>query len=168
MWLRPLNFPLQIHKVYDQFLNFVCIENEMFILRHQNSTALSYHALHQASVNEEQMEDMLNQVSSNVVAFPQPLKVQFYSSYFLQIVDSLFAVCVTLGTIPIIRCPKGNAAEAIAKKLDRKLRDNLRDARNSLFVNDGIQVHIWWSSHHRCIVTSVIADYATTSSPKRV
>ena len=31
------------------------------------------------------------------------------------------------------RCPKGNAAEAVAEKLDKKLRDNLRDARNSLF-----------------------------------
>ncbi len=55
-------------------------------------------------------------------------------------VDSLFAVCVTLGTIPIIRCPKGNAAEAVATKLDKKLRENLRDARNTLFVSDGIQV----------------------------
>ena len=54
--------------------------------------------------------------------------------------DSLFAVCVTLGTIPILRCPKGNAAEAVAVRLDKKLRENLRDARNSLFVNDGIQV----------------------------
>ena len=54
--------------------------------------------------------------------------------------DSLFAVCVTLGTIPIIRCPKGNAAEAVATRLDKKLRENLRDARNSLFVSDGIQV----------------------------
>lgn len=55
-------------------------------------------------------------------------------------VDGLFAVCVTLGTIPIIRCPKGNAAEAVATRLDKKLRENLRDARNSLFVSDGIQV----------------------------
>ena len=31
------------------------------------------------------------------------------------------------------RCPKGNAAEAVADKLDNKLRDNLKDARNSLF-----------------------------------
>ena len=31
------------------------------------------------------------------------------------------------------RCPKGNAAEAVAEKLDKKLRDNLKDARNSLF-----------------------------------
>jgi hypothetical protein len=39
-----------------------------------------------------------------------------------------------------LRCPKGNAAEAVATRLDKKLRENLRDARNSLFVSDGLQV----------------------------
>ena len=34
----------------------------------------------------------------------------------------------------LCRCPKGNAAEAVAEKLDKKLRDNLKDARNSLFT----------------------------------
>lgn len=52
------------------------------------------------------------------------------------IVDSLFSVCVTLGTIPIIRCPKNSAAEMISEKLDKKLRDNLRDTRNNLFTSD--------------------------------
>jgi len=58
----------------------------------------------------------------------------------LQIVDSLFSVCVTMGTVPIIRCPKGNAAEAVAIRLDKKLRENLRDARNTLFVGDAGQL----------------------------
>ncbi len=39
----------------------------------------------------------------------------------------------------MIRCPKGNAAEFVAKQLDKKLRENLRDTRNSLFLNDGLQ-----------------------------
>lgn len=38
--------------------------------------------------------------------------------------------------MPIIRSPKGNAAEMVAKKLDKKLRENLFDARNNLFLND--------------------------------
>ena len=36
-------------------------------------------------------------------------------------------------TPAMFRCPKGNAAEAVAEKLDKRLRDNLKDARNSLF-----------------------------------
>lgn len=35
----------------------------------------------------------------------------------------LFSVVVTQGTIPIIRAPRGNAAEMVARKLDAKLRD---------------------------------------------
>lgn len=53
-----------------------------------------------------------------------------------KIVDSLFSVFVTLGTVPIIRSPKGNAAEMVAKKLDKKLRENLADARNNLLHSD--------------------------------
>lgn len=31
------------------------------------------------------------------------------------IVDGLFSVCVTLGTVPVIRSPRGNAAELVAE-----------------------------------------------------
>ena len=48
------------------------------------------------------------------------------------IVDGLFSVCVTLGVVPVIRCPKGGAAEHVAALLDGKLRDALR-ARSNLF-----------------------------------
>jgi hypothetical protein len=43
---------------------------------------------------------------------------------------------VFVGTVPFIRSPRGNAAEMVAEKLDKKLRENLRDARNSLFLMD--------------------------------
>lgn len=52
------------------------------------------------------------------------------------VVDSLFSVFVTLGTVPIIRCPRGNAAEMVAKKLDKKLRENVWDTRNNLFQGE--------------------------------
>lgn len=32
-----------------------------------------------------------------------------------EIVDGLFSVCVTLGVVPIIRCPRNNAAEQVAQ-----------------------------------------------------
>lgn len=40
-----------------------------------------------------------------------------------------------IGTIPIIRCPKGGAAELIATKLDRKLRDHILNSKDNLFSN---------------------------------
>lgn len=32
-----------IHKVYDQYLNFITLEDDMFVLKHQNSDSLSYY-----------------------------------------------------------------------------------------------------------------------------
>jgi len=40
--------------------------------------------------------------------------------------------------VPIIRCPRGDAAEMVSVKLDKKLRENLRDARSSLFTGDSV------------------------------
>ena len=57
------------------------------------------------------------------------------------VVDSLFSVLVTLGTIPVIRCPKNTASEQIAEKLDKKLRENLRDTRNCLFISENNQLN---------------------------
>ena len=49
------------------------------------------------------------------------------------IVDSLFSVLVTLSVVPIIRCSPGHAAEAIARQLDQRLRDHLKDRHHNLF-----------------------------------
>ena len=71
---------------------------------------MSYYSLKRGVVQDSEMKTMLNFIT-----------------------DSLFVLCVTLGTVLIIRCPAGNAAEAVAMKLEKKLRDNLRDTRHSLF-----------------------------------
>ncbi|XP_057715607.1 sec1 family domain-containing protein 1 [Corythoichthys intestinalis] len=105
----------QITKVYDQYLNFITLEDDMFILCHQNKEAISYHAINRGDMQDTDMEAIMD-----------------------TIVDSLFCFFVTLGAVPIIRCPRGNAAEMVAVKLDKKLRENLRDARNSLFTGDNM------------------------------
>ncbi|CAG5866936.1 sec1 family domain-containing protein 1 [Menidia menidia] len=105
----------QVTKVFDQYLNFITLEDDMFILCHQNKELISYHAINRADIQDTDMETIMD-----------------------TIVDSLFCFFVTLGAVPIIRCPRGNAAEMVAVKLDKKLRENLRDARNSLFTGDGM------------------------------
>lgn len=37
------NCVANIHKVYDQYLNFITLEDDMFVLKHQNSESLSYY-----------------------------------------------------------------------------------------------------------------------------
>lgn len=54
-----------------------------------------------------------------------------------------FAFFFFVGVIPIIRCPKGNAAEMIARKLDSKLRDHIMNSRTNLFsenVNNSVNL----------------------------
>lgn len=105
----------QVTKVYDQYLNFISLEDELFTLRHQDRDSISYYAINKGDVKDTDMENIMD-----------------------NIVDSLFSVFVTLSVVPIIRCPRGNAAEMVAEKLDKKLRKNALDARNSLFTADGV------------------------------
>ncbi|CAE6439919.1 unnamed protein product [Rhizoctonia solani] len=42
-----------------------------------------------------------------------------------RIASGLFSVIVTLGQVPYIRSPRGNAAEMVARKLESKIRDHL-------------------------------------------
>ena len=50
-----------------------------------------------------------------------------------RIVSGLFSVVVTMGVIPIIRCPKGAAAEMVSARLDRKMRDHILNSKDNLF-----------------------------------
>ncbi|KAM8920694.1 sec1 family domain-containing protein 1 [Pelodytes ibericus] len=104
-----------VSKVFDQYLNFITLEDDMFVLCNQNKELVSYRALNRPDITDTEMETVMD-----------------------TIVDSLFCFFVTLGAVPIIRCPRGNAAEMVAVKLDKKLRENLRDARNSLFTGDNL------------------------------
>ncbi|XP_062824310.1 sec1 family domain-containing protein 1 [Anolis carolinensis] len=103
----------QVAKVFDQYLNFITLEDDMFVLCNQNKELVSYRAINRPDITDTEMETIMD-----------------------TIVDSLFCFFVTLGAIPIIRCSRGTAAEMVAVKLDKKLRENLRDARNSLFTGD--------------------------------
>lgn len=37
------NAALSIHKIFDQYLNFICLEDDLFIMKHQQSDTLSYY-----------------------------------------------------------------------------------------------------------------------------
>ncbi|KAK3594147.1 hypothetical protein CHS0354_040923 [Potamilus streckersoni] len=107
------NSVTQVSKVYDQYLNFISLEDDLFILKSQGR---SYYDINKGDVKDAEMEQIMDSM-----------------------VDSMFSVFVTLGNVPIIRCPPGNAAQMVAEKLDKKLRENLRDARSSFFTPDSVQ-----------------------------
>ncbi|KAI9141979.1 Sec1-like protein [Paraphysoderma sedebokerense] len=101
-----------IEKVYDMYTGFTCLEKDLFTLEMEKT----FEELNKAGAGREVMiETVVDKV-----------------------VTGLFGVCVTMGVIPVIRCPRGNAAEMIATKLDSKLRDHVMNSRSgiSLFSNE--------------------------------
>jgi hypothetical protein len=90
--------------VYDNYLNFIVSEPDLFSLGMGNST---YWSMNSAQTTDEELEEATN-----------------------RIVNGLFSVVVTMGQIPIIRCPKHAAAEMIATRLDRKLRDHVLNSKD--------------------------------------
>ncbi|KAL3424588.1 Sec1 family protein [Phlyctema vagabunda] len=101
-----------IAQFYDQYLNFIVGEPDLFSLgMHKANT---YWALNSAKTNDEELDNVVD-----------------------RIVSGLFSVMVTMGVMPIIRCPKGAAAEMISAKLDRKLRDHILNSKDNLFSAPG-------------------------------
>jgi len=96
-------------QVYDQYLNFVVSEPDLFHLNMKGA----YHTLNSGQTPDQELDDVMN-----------------------RIVSGLFSVVVTMGVVPIIRCPKGGAAEAISAQLDRKLRDHILNSKTNLFSDN--------------------------------
>ncbi|KAF2737073.1 putative Golgi transport protein Sly1 [Polyplosphaeria fusca] len=95
-----------IAQLYDQTLNYLVTEADLFSLGIDGA----YRILNSAKTTDAQLDITID-----------------------KIVSGLFSVVVTLGTIPIIRCPKGGAAEMISAKLDRKVRDHILNSQKNLF-----------------------------------
>jgi len=99
-----------IAQLYDQYLNFIVSEQDLFSLGMDNV----YFTMNSAKTTDEQLDTTVD-----------------------CIVSGLFSVAVTMGSIPIIRCAKGAAAEMIAAKLDRKLRDHILNSKDSNLFSSG-------------------------------
>jgi sec1 family domain-containing protein 1 len=93
-----------IAQVYDQYLNFIVSEPDLFSLGMGKNI---YWTMNSASTTDEDLAACVD-----------------------RIVSGLFSVVVTMGSIPIIRCPKGAAAEMVAIRLDRKLRDHVLNSKD--------------------------------------
>ncbi|GAA5863318.1 hypothetical protein JCM1840_007483 [Sporobolomyces johnsonii] len=116
-----------VEQVYDQHLDFLCLSHSLFSLAPSlslpvspsapstpTSPAATYTLLNAPSTPESVIEDLTDSISRG-----------------------LFSVLVTMGQLPIIRAPRGNAAEMVARKLDRRLRDHLASARGGNAFSGG-------------------------------
>lgn len=105
--IASTNTAEHIAQVYDQYLNFIVAEPDLFSLGMGKE---AYYTFSSAKVEEATIESAVE-----------------------RIVSGLFSVAVTMGSVPIIRCPQSELAKAIATKLDRKLRDHVLNSKDNLF-----------------------------------
>ncbi|KAJ8503388.1 hypothetical protein ONZ45_g10904 [Pleurotus djamor] len=104
-----------IVQVVDQYLGFITPAPELFSLLPPPSTPAPL-AGESVPVEKKTSYEILNSPSSTEEEIEAEIE---------RIATGLFSAIVTLGHVPIIRCPKGNAAEMVGKKLESKIRDAL-------------------------------------------
>ncbi|KAI0801146.1 Sec1-like protein [Fomes fomentarius] len=124
-----------VDQVLDQYLSFIAPSPSLFSILPPPTAApapapnaatgpatpshpcSSYALLNSPSSTEQQIEEEIERIATG-----------------------LFSVVVTMGHVPIIRAPRGNAAETIAKRLEQKIRDAIlssaRSHTSSLFAQD--------------------------------
>ncbi|KAJ2743044.1 Vesicle trafficking between the ER and Golgi [Coemansia sp. BCRC 34301] len=103
----------QIAQVYDQYLNFLCPEENMFSLHFPNT----FESIHSPTTTDTAISSLID-----------------------RIVSALFSVLLTLKCVPTICAPRGNAAEMVATRLDAKLREHIMNSRQNLFAEGGEDV----------------------------
>jgi hypothetical protein len=106
-----------IAQVYDQYLNFIVAEPDLFSLGMGKET---YWTFNSAKAEAEVQDAAID-----------------------KIVSGLFSVSVTMGSVPIIRCPQSELAKMIATKLDRKLRDHVLNSKDNLFSSKGSAANVY-------------------------
>lgn len=103
-----------VAQVFDQYLNFIVTEENLF------SCGIPgvYNTLNNPTVAETLIEETVNKIVSSLFSVAVTMGI------LSKVLHSL-----TSGTMPIIRCPKGNAAEMISQRLEGKLRDYFMNSR---------------------------------------
>ncbi|ODN81055.1 hypothetical protein L202_03152 [Cryptococcus amylolentus CBS 6039] len=111
-----------ISSVTDQFLDFIVPSPNLFSLLPRREVKPDVNAgKGKKPVKEEYVEGkptyvVLNDPKATEVTIEEEVE---------RIAKGLFSVITTMNMTPIIRCPRGNAAEMVSRRLDAKLRDHL-------------------------------------------
>lgn len=121
-----------VEQVYDQYLDFVVLEPTLFSLLPPPSTA----SLPQSTKRIQDAQPSPSPSTSKTI-YEMLNDPKATESDVEEVVDrvalGLMNVIATLGQVPIIRCPRGNAAEMVAHKLDARLRDQVHSRTPNAF-----------------------------------
>ncbi|EST09950.1 Sec1-like protein [Kalmanozyma brasiliensis GHG001] len=137
-----------VQQVYDQYLNFIVLEPNLFELLPDASTPTSstaatngaaasastslttYERLNDPKSGQKDVEDATDRIAAG-----------------------LFSTLATMGALPIIRSPRGNAAELVARKLESKIREHITSSRGGTnLFSESSASHPSWSSSRPLLV----------------
>ncbi|KDE05853.1 hypothetical protein MVLG_03796 [Microbotryum lychnidis-dioicae p1A1 Lamole] len=113
-----------VEQIYDQHLDYLVLSPNLFSLAPSLATPTS--AL--ASLAAPMVDSSLERSTYEKLNDPKAAETDI-EEVTDRIARGLFSVLATMGQLPIIRAPRGNAAEMIARKLDARLRDHVAGAR---------------------------------------
>lgn len=143
-----------VQQVYDQYLNFIVLEPNLFELLPDAAAASTSPS--SASTNGA------NAATTSSVSLTTYERLNDPKSGQKDVEDAtdriaagLFSTLATMGALPIIRSPRGNAAELVARKLESKIREHITSSRggSNLFSEAaGSAGHPSWSSSRPLLV----------------
>ncbi|CAD6580664.1 MAG: Vesicle trafficking between the ER and Golgi [Cyphobasidiales sp. Tagirdzhanova-0007] len=127
-----------VEQVYDQYLDFVVLEPTLFSLLPPtpNSLPPSKPPLPPPGSLSSTTPSSQTRTVYELLNDPKAAEADI-ESIVDRVALGLMSVIATLGQIPIIRCPRGNAAEMVAHKLDARLRDQVHSRTGNLFNDTG-------------------------------
>ncbi|KAK4701611.1 sec1 family domain-containing protein 1, partial [Phenoliferia sp. Uapishka_3] len=125
-----------VEQVFDQHLDFLVLSPSLFSL----SPSLSTPTFSSSSVSAaaSSTTDPTSSLATSAAASERSTYEKLNDprateSDIEEVTDrvarGLFSVLVTMGQLPLIRAPRGNAAEMVARKLDSRLRDHVATSR---------------------------------------
>ena len=125
-----------VEQVYDQYLDFVVLENSLFSLlpapsqANADGTAKALAGSSTAGTSSSASSSALPLCAYEILNDPKSGEKEVEDETD-RIAEGLFSVLATFGqsSLPIIRSPRGNAAELVARKLEGKLRDHMSSTR---------------------------------------
>ena len=136
-----------VQQVYDQYLDYIVLEPNLFELLPPSSTPSPAAAAQQNGTSPnvhgvttyERLNDPKNEQA----------EIEAETD---RIAKGLFSTLATMGSLPIIRSPRGNAAELVARKLESKIREHLTTSRGSNLFSEGAGAASSWSSSRPLLV----------------
>ncbi|CAO1614546.1 unnamed protein product [Parajaminaea phylloscopi] len=118
----------QVQQVFDQYLDYIVLEPSLFTLLAPTASADAAPGV--AQTNGVASSSQVPASTYRRLNDPKAGQAEVEAETD-RIAASLFSSLATLGNLPIIRSPRGNAAELVARKLEGKLRDHMSTSKGS-------------------------------------